>query len=89
MASSSSSKLDDFLRPLAIDTSLVLQLAKELTSTFSKLSRESSNQFLSTPISEPILRHVARSDNGRYVELIPRYKPPLTNAVFRFLAIDM
>lgn len=68
---SSSSKLDDFLRPLAIDTSLVLQLAKELTYAFRKLSRESPEQFLSTPISEPILRHVARSDSGRYAELIP------------------
>ncbi|OIW28397.1 actin-like ATPase domain-containing protein [Coniochaeta ligniaria NRRL 30616] len=75
---SSVNKLDDFLRPLAIDTTLVLQLAKELTSTFKTLSQESEDQFLPTPISEPILRHVAQSDSGRggtnlrvgFVELI-------------------
>jgi hypothetical protein len=59
---SSDKNLDAFLRPLAIDTTLVLQLSKDLTSTFEKLARESSDQFLPTPISEPILRHVARRD---------------------------
>ena len=58
-------KLDDFLRPLAIDTTLVLKLAKDLTSTFKTLSRDSPDQFLTPPISEPILRHVAQSDSGR------------------------
>lgn len=65
---SADNELDAFLRPLAIDTTLVLQLAKELTSTFKTLSRESEDQFLPTPISEPILRHVAQSDSGRYVD---------------------
>ncbi|KAB5577844.1 major facilitator superfamily domain-containing protein [Coniochaeta sp. 2T2.1] len=66
---SSSIKLDGFLRPLAIDTGLVLKLAKDLTSTFKTLSRESPDQFLTTPISEPILRHVAQSDSGRFLAI--------------------
>lgn len=62
---SSNNNLDAFLRPLAVDTTRVLQLAKEMTSTFTRLAQESSNQFLPTPISEPILRHVARTENGK------------------------
>lgn len=62
---SSNSKLDEFLRPLAVDNALVLQLSKKLTCTFKRLAQESPDQFLPTPISEPILRHVARRDNGR------------------------
>ncbi|KAB5535320.1 major facilitator superfamily domain-containing protein [Coniochaeta sp. 2T2.1] len=66
---SSSIELDAFLRPLAMDTGLVLKLAKDLTSTFKTLSRESPDQFLTTPISEPILRHVAQSDSGRFLAI--------------------
>jgi hypothetical protein len=57
--------LDDFLRPLAIDTSVVLKLSKELGSTFKRLSQESLEMFLPTPISESILRPVAGRDLGR------------------------
>lgn len=60
-----SAKLDDFLQPLAIDTSIVLKLSKELGSTFKRLSRESLEMFLPTPISESILRPVAGRDLGR------------------------
>ncbi|KAK4125486.1 actin-like ATPase domain-containing protein [Parathielavia appendiculata] len=56
--------LDEFLQPLAIDTQKVLQLSRELASTFRKLSFESLEQFLPTPISESILRPASR-DHGR------------------------
>lgn len=65
MASPNSTDMTDFLRPLAIDTDLVLRLAKELTSTFRQLSDESETQFLPTPISESILRPVAGKERGR------------------------
>ena len=56
--------LDAFLQPLAIDTRTVLQLSRELASTFGTLSAESLDQFLPTPISESILRP-ARQNHGR------------------------
>jgi hypothetical protein len=56
--------LDEFLRPLAIDTQTVRKLSHELASTFCKLSVESLDQFLPTPISESILRPVGRG-HGR------------------------
>lgn len=56
--------LDDFLQPLAIDTQRVLELSRELTSTFRSLSADSMDQFLPTPISESILRP-AGHDYGR------------------------
>lgn len=52
--------LDEFLRPLAIDEQTVLQLSRELASTFRSLSAESLDQFLPTPISESILRPAER-----------------------------
>ncbi|TVY87285.1 Hexokinase [Lachnellula willkommii] len=48
--------LDDFLAPLAVDISKVHSLAKSLCYTFTQLARESQNQFLSTPISDTVLR---------------------------------
>ncbi|KAK0629623.1 hypothetical protein B0T17DRAFT_488943 [Bombardia bombarda] len=46
--------LDDFLSPLHIDANLVLELARELAWTFGRLSANSLDQFLPTPISESI-----------------------------------
>jgi len=57
--------LDDFLKPLEIDSSCISGLTDELASTFRKLSSQSADQFLPTPISESILRPVAGQDRGR------------------------
>jgi hypothetical protein len=63
---STDAELDEFLRPLpATDPELVLKLAKELGATFKRLSAESREMFLPTPISESILRPVAGRDLGR------------------------
>ena len=56
--------LDEFLRPLAIDSQTVLELSRELEMTFRRLSAESPDQFLPTPISESMLRPAARG-HGR------------------------
>jgi hypothetical protein len=56
--------IEDFLQPLAIDAGKVLELSHEFASTFRKLSAESLDQFLPTPISESILRPAVR-DSGR------------------------
>ncbi|KAL2143967.1 hypothetical protein VTI28DRAFT_9719 [Corynascus sepedonium] len=60
--------LDDFLQPLAIDFQTVVELSRELTSTFLQLSAESSDQFLPTPISESVLRPVRRK-HGRFLAI--------------------
>ncbi|KAK4238213.1 hypothetical protein C8A03DRAFT_33769 [Achaetomium macrosporum] len=60
--------LDDFLQPLAIDARRVLELSHELASTFRKLSAESLDQFLPTPISESILRPAVRN-SGRFLAI--------------------
>jgi hypothetical protein len=65
------SDLDGFLQPLAIDDETVLELSRELASTFRKLSAESLDQFLPTPISESVLRPAHRGQ-GRQVWLRPR-----------------
>jgi hypothetical protein len=63
---STNAELDKFLKPLpAINPKLVLKLAKELGATFKRLSTESKEMFLPTPISESILRPVAGKDLGR------------------------
>jgi hypothetical protein len=56
--------LDEFLRPLAIDSQKALELSRELETTFRCLSAESPDQFLPTPISESMLRPAGR-DHGR------------------------
>jgi hypothetical protein len=57
--------IDEFLKPLEIDSRLVFELSRELATTFKHLSSESLDQFLPTPISESILRAVAGRDFGR------------------------
>ncbi|KAL2024582.1 hypothetical protein VTK56DRAFT_7625 [Thermocarpiscus australiensis] len=60
--------IDDFLKPLAIDSRKVVELSHELAATFRKLSLESPDQFLPTPISESILRPAARV-TGRFLAI--------------------
>ena len=48
--------LDEFLRPLDIDTPKIQNLARSLAVTYTTLAAEAENQFLATPISESILR---------------------------------
>ncbi|TVY81356.1 Pre-mRNA-splicing factor cef1 [Lachnellula suecica] len=60
--------LEDFLEPLAIDVSKIHNLAKSLSRTYTQLAKESKNQFLSTPISDSILRP-ERDSNGRYLAI--------------------
>jgi hypothetical protein len=57
--------LDDFLRPLYIDIDTVQSLSRELGETFRQLARDSPEQFLPTPITEPILRPPAGVEKGR------------------------
>ncbi|KAL1843305.1 hypothetical protein VTJ49DRAFT_2122 [Mycothermus thermophilus] len=60
--------LDNFLRPLAIDSRSVLGLSHGLASTFTRLAAESPDQFLPTPISESMLRP-ARRIPGRFLAI--------------------
>jgi len=48
--------LDDFLGPLHIDVSRIHSLARSFCRTYTRLAGESQDQFLSTPISDSILR---------------------------------
>ncbi|KAK3939868.1 MFS general substrate transporter [Diplogelasinospora grovesii] len=52
----SNPNLGGFLEPLAIPLPYAFELSREFASTFKKLAAESADQFLSTPISETILR---------------------------------
>ncbi|KAJ0113944.1 hypothetical protein J7T55_010188 [Diaporthe amygdali] len=61
--------LDDFLRPLRITDNAVLELSRDLTEDFSRLSNKSDNQFLPTPISESLLGRVDGADRGRYLAI--------------------
>ncbi|KAK4674782.1 hypothetical protein QC763_123650 [Podospora pseudopauciseta] len=67
-------EIDKFLEPLAIDVQKLSGLAHEMASTFGKLSAESSDMFLPTPISESILSPEVSagqdgSDSGRYLAI--------------------
>ncbi len=53
-----STPLDEFLRPLSVDIKKIHSLARSLSETFTRLARESQEQFLPTPISESVLRAV-------------------------------
>lgn len=56
--------LEAFLQPLAIDIEKIHSLARSLSDTFLQLAAESQDQFLSTPLSESVLRP-AGNDEGR------------------------
>ena len=57
--------IDDFLKPLEIDAARISELSEDLASTFRRLSSQSVDQFLATPISESILRPEAGQNRGR------------------------
>lgn len=57
--------IDEFLRPLRIDTLTAYRLARELCTTFKRLAAESNDQFLPTPVTETILRLPAGDERGR------------------------
>jgi hypothetical protein len=48
--------IEEFLRPLDVDTTKIHALTKALACTYGRLARESEEQFLSTPIEESLLR---------------------------------
>ncbi len=58
-------RLRAFLQPLHVDASLVRQLAREFHACFAHLAANSQDQFLGTPISESILKPIARSEAGQ------------------------
>ncbi|KAK3312399.1 hypothetical protein B0H66DRAFT_397920 [Apodospora peruviana] len=60
---------DEFLKPLAIDSKLVLELSRDMATTFEKLCKESEDQFLPTPISESIMRAGAGRKGGRFLAI--------------------
>ncbi|KAI8965851.1 MFS general substrate transporter [Daldinia sp. FL1419] len=57
--------IQDFLGPLSIDEAKAHALSLEFYKTFQHLSANSLNQFLSTPISESVLRPTAGREKGR------------------------
>lgn len=65
---SNSTSLDQVLKPLDVDINKIHALAKSLCETFKKLAKESTNQFLATPISEEVLRP-AKESKGRYLAI--------------------
>lgn len=54
--------LDELLKPLAVSPQLLLDLSREMASTFERLCRESEDMFLPTPISEPLMRAGGAAD---------------------------
>lgn len=60
--------LDEFLQPLDIDINKVHALAKSLCETFTQLSKESTTQFLATPVFEEVLRPEVEG-KGRYLAI--------------------
>ncbi|KAK0712224.1 hypothetical protein B0T21DRAFT_376197 [Apiosordaria backusii] len=67
-------EIDKFLEPLAVDAQTLTVLSREMASTFGKLSAESTDMFLPTPISDSILTPEVSagqggSDSGRYLAI--------------------
>ncbi|ESZ97719.1 hypothetical protein SBOR_1906 [Sclerotinia borealis F-4128] len=60
--------LEHFLQPLDVDIEKIHALAKSLCETFKQLAKESKNQFLSTPVSEGVLRP-EKEAKGRYLAI--------------------
>ncbi|KAK4172976.1 putative hexokinase [Triangularia setosa] len=57
-------EIDKFLEPLAIDAQILSGLSCEMASTFAKLSAESTDMFLPTPISDSILAPEVSAGKG-------------------------
>lgn len=63
-----SDSLEQFLNPLQIDIRKCHALAKSLCTVYTKLAKESEEQFLPTPISDTVLRP-EKDGEGRCVFL--------------------
>ena len=63
-----STVLDQVLAPLDVDINKIHALARSLCETFKTLAKESTNQFLPTPISEEVLRPDLEG-KGRYLAI--------------------
>lgn len=59
-----SASIEEFLRPLHIDIDKVHALSELFLRNFEQLAAESEEQFLSTPISESILRPAGEQVQG-------------------------
>ncbi|KAL2878938.1 hypothetical protein SGCOL_005636 [Colletotrichum sp. CLE4] len=64
-----SSALQQFLQPLQVDTRKIHTLSSHFFSNFRDLALYADDQFLSTPISESILRHVSRKGHRRHLAI--------------------
>ncbi|KAI9649827.1 N-acetylglucosamine kinase 1 [Ciborinia camelliae] len=60
--------LVDFLQPLNVDITKIHALARSLCETFKHLAKESTNQFLPTPITEDVLKPEIEG-KGRYLAI--------------------
>lgn len=60
------SALQHFLQPLQVDAHKIHTLSGLFLSNFKDLALHAQDQFLSTPISESILRNVSQEGRGRY-----------------------
>lgn len=61
------SSIEEFLSPLNVDVEKIHGLARRMRVAFEKLAAASTDQFLSTPISESVLRPDEGDERGRYV----------------------
>ncbi|KAH7035399.1 hexokinase-7 [Microdochium trichocladiopsis] len=61
--------VEDYLAPLQCSTETAHQLSHEMYRTFQRLSAESLDQFLPTPIAESILRPADGQHTGRYLAI--------------------
>ncbi|KAG6218416.1 hypothetical protein E4U34_004119 [Claviceps purpurea] len=61
--------LQDFLQPMSIDLEKCHALSQAFLQTFTQLAAESLDQFLPTPVSESILRPVAKYSRGRHLAI--------------------
>lgn len=59
--------IEEFLSPLHVDVEKIHRLTRRMRDAFEKLAAESTDQFLSTPISESVLRPDEGDERGRYV----------------------
>lgn len=66
MRSLTTESLDDFLRPLSVETTLLVELARRFRDTYGRLAAKSEEQFLGTPVEEALLRPEG-IEAGRYV----------------------
>lgn len=61
--------IEEFLSPLHVDVEKIHRLTRRMRDAFEKLAAESTDQFLSTPISESVLRPDEGDERGRYLAI--------------------